>query len=178
MRLRWVLCCVMMSAAFAAKVSAEAPEFSIADRPRWYTVGESAEPCFARDLTTHQPLGKLEPGTKILAFGATEKWVTFAYRGRVAYTAAGCLQRLYPHVATEVKWRGFGPSLEEKIKATRAQLLALAESGALLAPQLLRPTPGPQQGGGVTGAGAPLAGVQNYVRENLTPQRGRGGGYY
>lgn len=155
-----------------------AGDFSITGTPRWFKVKTEGQPCVVRDLATHRELGTLSHGDEILCFGTTENWVTFAYRGRVGYVSAANVEECYPREKGETVWRGFGPTLEEKVKQTKKELMDLAmESNRLLNPDLKKPTSANQQGG-ASATGQPLPGMQNYVRENLTLERGRGGGYY
>lgn len=176
---RFLLCLLgLMWLGLSLSYAAE-NEFSITGKPRWYKVRTEAEPCVVRDLATHRQLGTLKSGDTFLSFGVTDKWVTFAYMGRIAYVPTSAVEDLYPVEKGEPVWRGFGPSLEDKIKQSQKELLELAsDSNRLLNPDLKKKpapgTPGAEQGAG----GQPLPGVQNYVRENLTLQRGRGRGYY
>ncbi|MGC8841719.1 MAG: hypothetical protein ACP5QZ_09790 [Candidatus Sumerlaeaceae bacterium] len=157
--------------------TASASDFSISGRPRWLKVKSEQEPVVVRDLGTHRELGQLAKGDLILAFGSTEKWVTFSYRGRISYIPASAAEDAYPVEKGEPVWRGFGPTLEERVKQTQKELLALADDqDRLLDPDLKKPTPAQQQA--ALQGGQLLPGMQNAVREGLTPQRGRGRGYY
>ncbi|MCX7626544.1 MAG: hypothetical protein N2Z21_10115, partial [Candidatus Sumerlaeaceae bacterium] len=76
-------------------------------------------------------------------------------------------------------WRGFGLSVEEKIKQTKKDLLDVAmDVNRLLNPGLKKTALVANQQGVGSASGQPLPGVQSYVRENLTLERGRGRGYY
>lgn len=166
---------VLLSSLFCWGATAE---YSITGTPRWFKVKTEGQLCVVRDLATHRELGTLSQGDEFLSFGITENWVTLAYRGRVGYVSAANVEERYPQEKGEPVWRGFGPTLEDKVKQTKKELLDLAmESNRLLNPDLKK-APQSNQPGGVSATGQPLSGVQNYVRENLTPERGRGGGYY
>lgn len=153
-------------------------EFSLSGKPKWYRLS-SAEPCVVRDLVTHNQVGSLPPGEKILVFGITEKYATFSYFGRLAYVPAACVEEEYKVAKAEPVWRGWGPTLEELVEKSRKELVETAkEKERLLNPSLKQPAAGEQGAGGTAAGGAPLPGVQGFVRENMTLEGGRGRGYY
>jgi len=169
------LMCIQGSA--SASEAPESSEFSITGQPVWYKVG--SKPVEVRALATHRPLGTLNAGTPVLSFGVTKAWITFAYQGTIAYAPAGDFEEMYPVQKIEPAWRGYGPSLEDQVKKTREELVKLAHETELLNPELKKTKPGEAgQGAVAAGGGGPLPGVQNAVRNKLTPARGRGGGYY
>lgn len=175
--LRSRVICAALFFAVVCICAASTNEFSLGGRPRWLKVKSEGKPVVVRDLATHRHLGELSNGDLVFAFGTTEKWVTFAYRGRTAYISAAEAEEAYPVEKGEPNWRGFGPSLEDRVKQTQKELLELAQdSNRLLDPDLKKPSAQQLQHGGQ--GGQPLPGLQNAVREGLTPQGGRGRGYY
>ncbi|GIX45660.1 MAG: hypothetical protein D6691_08665 [Candidatus Hydrogenedentota bacterium] len=178
MRLRAVVSGVLVVwFAMISMAYAEGQEFSITGKPRWFQVKQGEGPVVVRALATHAPLGELSPGSRILSFGVTESWVTFGYNGHVGYVPKASLEELYPEKVVEAKWRGFGPSLEDKVKEFKNEIGKYMQSQALYKP---KETPKPTQMGAEQGGagGDWRSAVRSRTVETLTPQGGRGGGYY
>jgi hypothetical protein len=172
--MKWLVAALCALTLMAA---AQTSDFSITGKPRWFKV-TTTEPCVVRDLATHNPIGTLQNGDQIISFGVTEKFVTFAYQGRVAYVPASAVEEAFRVVKGEPQWRGPGPTLEERVKKTQKELIELAEDKErLLNPDLKKPKESEQQqqSGAMSGA---MSGVENSVRGGLTPEGGRGKGYY
>jgi len=178
MRVRVLVSGVMLVwFAMISMAYAEEQEFSITGKPRWFEVKQGEAPVVVRALATHTPLGELSPGSRILSFGVTESWVTFGYRGQVGYIPRSSLEELYPEKVVETKWKGFGPSLEDKVKEFKNEIAKHMSSQPLYKP---KETPtatqlGAEQGGA---GGDWKSSVRSRTVEALTPQGGRGGGYY
>jgi hypothetical protein len=148
-------------------VQAGEAEFSVTGKPVWFEVSGSEGPCVVNALATREPMGELQGGYRFLSFGVTSKWVTLAYNGRIAFVPVGSVTEMFPHQAAEPQWRGYGPTLEEQLKAQQARADEARKEGKPLAPFFTnQPTATPAANTSFGG-----------VRDGMVPDRAAGKGY-
>jgi hypothetical protein len=134
--------------------------------PVWQEIGESAGGAVpVRSFENGAVLGYLQPGTRVLAFGTTDQWITLAYKGQIGFIPAAAARELYPSPPVNKPWRSFGETLEDKVSRLQRE----QDENRKNKVPLYRSTPPPAQPGGGAPTGPGL--------DPFGASRARGSGY-
>jgi|GEM_PF-6701189 hypothetical protein len=154
---------------FAAGNNTELP---INAEPRWFELNATASVVPIRSVDTRQTIALLAPGTRFLAFGASDKWVTLAANGQVGYVSNQSVSAVYPEpVFISTEWKPSSVTLEEQLAEEIQRQAQLRQEKVSLWPDFKSAPPtaeelaaqqstltgammnGPEAGGSMAGAG-------------------------
>ncbi len=140
--------------------------------PRWFELNATASVVPIRSVDTRQTIALLAPGTRFLAFGASDKWVTLAANGTVGYVPHEIVTAIYPEpVFISTEWKPSSITLEAQLAGELKRQAKLREDKISLWPDFKSTPPtaaelaaqqgsltgvmmnGPEAGGKMSGAG-------------------------
>ena len=150
-------------------------EFPISEQPRWFELSATASAIPIRSVDSRQPVALLAPGTRFLAFGKSEKWVTLAANGQVGYIPQETVAAIYPEpVFISTEWKPSSITLEEQLAAELKRQAELREDKISLWPDFKTTPPTAEE---IAAQTATLTGVMMNGPEAGGSMGGGGGGY-
>lgn len=155
------LACVFFLLAMigAAPVMAQDVGLPVHGAPNWYeVVGDGQTSGTASPVwlaATRQVVGRLEVGSRFVAFGSDARVITLAYMGRLAYIPAGAAVEMYATPPKSTEFRLPGPTLTEQAEAAKKRQDEVRSGNIPLYPSFGQ-TPAAAPGGLVPGV-APVA---------------------
>ena len=150
-------------------------EFPIHEQPRWFELSASASAIPIRSVGSGQPVALLAPGTRFLAFGKSEKWVTLAANGQVGYIPQDTVTAIYPEpVFISTEWKPSSITLEEQLAQELKRQAELREDKISLWPDFKTTPPTAEE---LAARSATLTGVMMEGPGAGGSMGGAGGGY-
>jgi hypothetical protein len=152
------LMCLCVLAILHSAVAADNGKFPVNGTPKWYEVTGSGSTTSTvaqvHSVRTGELLGELPPKARLLSFGASSEYVTFAFNGRVAYVPLSAVTEMYPPPPTSGEFRSAGKTLEQIAQEYKTR--AESSKNSPLAPNFTNmPTPRPTPGAVAGGSGMP-----------------------